>query len=177
MSIGEKCVKGRALIGYCKYIKKKWGKDGLEEFEKSTGIRSSEYMEDKWYPAADTEKLIEWIAANHGPLEVRNAARSMVTEVGIISFMARAAGMDRVLDKALDETRGTLSYGHISVKKEPWGATVSLNEFCAGPHTYQAWIGILEGAMALTKTKGKVEKLSCELKGAKACVYKMTWDK
>jgi hypothetical protein len=177
MAANERNVKGRALIGYCKYIKKKWGADGLQEFEKSTGINSRDYMEDKWYPATDTEKLIEWIATTHGPIEVRNAARSMVTEVGIISFMARAAGMDRVLDKALDETRETLSYGHISVKKEAWGATVSLNDYCAGPHTYEAWIGIMEGTMQLTKTKGKVEKLSCELKGDKACVYKMTWDK
>jgi hypothetical protein len=175
MTPGERRVKGRALIGYCKYIKKKWGKDGLESFEKSTGLNASEFAEDKWYPASDTEAIINWIAQNYGPLEVRSAARSMVAEAGIISFLARAAGIDRVLDRALEEIRESLSYGTVTVKKEPWGATVSLTEFCAGPHTHLAWIGILEGALELTKTKGKVEKRSCQLNGADACVYRMTW--
>ena len=171
----EKKVKGRPLIGYFKYVKKKWGADGLMVCEKAVGFKYSDIRDEVWYPRAYSDDIIVWIASTHGRDAVTSAARSMVSEVGVISFAARVAGMDRVLDRAVDEVRASLNFGKVSVKKESGGALVTLRDYCSSEDVCAAWQGILEGVMELTKTRGVVEEVKCQNKGAEACVYRMTW--
>lgn len=173
----EKKVKGRALIGYGKFIKKKWGQDGLEECEHVLGYKFKELGEDKWYPASHTDNLLKWIGDTHGMEAVRNAGRAMVTEVGMVSFVARMAGFERILDKAMDEVRNSLNYGKLKVKKEPGKAVVNLHDACPYLSNCEAWQGIFEGTLILTKTNGKVEKTGCVHKGQEACTYVITWSK
>ena len=177
MATEEKKVKGRPLLGYSKYIKKKWGKEGLDSCEKAVGYKFSDIKEEAWYPSYFSDDISAWTAETHGMEEVRKSGQAMVTEVGIISYFAKMAGLQKVLDRAMEESMEQLNHGKLDVHKEPNKATVKLHDLTPRREVCEAWQGILEGVLILTRTKGQVEKVSCELNGDEACTYVMAWEK
>ena len=63
--------KGRIINGYLKFVKKKWGKDGVDQCVKVVGKELKNVQDDRWYPVTLTDDVIHWIADTHGMDAVR----------------------------------------------------------------------------------------------------------
>ncbi len=168
----EKRIRGRIILAYANYIRNKKGRLGLEAAEKDMGMKFSGILKDRWYPNSISDNLVSWISKNYGLQEVRKAGRHMVSEMGIIMASARDMGMEKVLE-SMNEARENSNFGSLDVRKEAWGMTVTVREFCTDEDNSEAWHGILEGCMKLTGTPGTVEKGALSKKGGGACTYRI----
>ena len=170
-------IKGRVFKGYAKYIRKKWGIGGIAEANKKVGADIEGFPDEKWVTNTYMDNLMDWICETHGPEEMRKAGFAIVKERGIVSYVARIAGFERIMDRGVDEIKDSLKFGEVKITKAKEGkkAELFLKDVVGTPSSCHAWQGILEGTMALTNTKGKVTKTKCQHKGDEACVYLMEW--
>lgn len=168
----EKRIRGRTILAYANYIRNKKGRLGLEAAEKDMGMKFSGILKDRWYPNSVSDNLVSWISKTYGLQEVRKAGNYMVSEMGIIMASAREMGMEKVLE-SMNEARENSNFGSLDVRREEWGMTVTVREFCTDPDNSEAWHGILEGCMKLTGTPGTVEKGALSKKGGGACTYRI----
>jgi len=125
--------KGRILNGYIRYIEKKWGRDGVIQCGESIGKDLTNILDDRWYPESQTVEIIHWIKNEKGEHHLQKAGYSTVKQTGVISFIAKMAGVERVLESAKKEARESLNYGSIETSKEGKKATVVLTDYSSCP--------------------------------------------
>ena len=152
-SVDNYRIKGRVINGYAKYIRKKWGKEGIEQCNKKVGIDIEACQNEKWISNTYLDDLLDWINENHGPDEVRQAGFSVVAERGVVNFVARLAGFDRVLDHGIEDIKDSLNFGEVNIKKNGKSAEVALKDITCTPSACHAWQGIFEGTFHITKTE------------------------
>ncbi|HAR95711.1 MAG TPA: hypothetical protein DCR97_07085 [Deltaproteobacteria bacterium] len=170
-------TRGGVILGYARYIKKKWGKDGLEQCQRAVGMPNAKILEDGWYPEKVNCDVLHWIADNHGRDEVFKAAVYTVNGNGVIAFAARMAGIRNVLDRGVEDYRRNFNFGEIKVNVGDGRATITLTDSPFDELDCYSWQGAFQGVLDMCKLRGKVEQTECTFKGGKSCVYEMTWDK
>ena len=164
-------TRGKVFKGYAKFIKKKWGKTGLEECNKAAGIEIDKVPEDRWISNDHQNMVLDWIANTHGEEAVHQAGIAIVAERGIVTYAARIAGFDRVLDQGVEEIRDSIRFGEVSIDRREEEVEIVLKDVSGTPNACPAWKGIFEGTLQITKTKGTVIETSCQHKGADACRF------
>jgi uncharacterized protein (TIGR02265 family) len=175
VQVVEKKLKGIIYLGYANFIRKKWGADALQLCSKSVGLDLAKLVEERWYPDQFSALIIQWVADNYGRESLRQMGQSTVTERGIISAVARLAGMRRILESAQKELRDTINFGEASVDFDEHGATMCLKDLITKDVECDVWTGVLEGMMKISGAKGTVTKVACQSKGAPACKYELVW--
>jgi len=175
MADTDRKIRGQVLKTYFVHIKKKWGVDGLKTCQEVVGITMDQIFDDNWYDNQFSEDIQRWIWEVKGDDAARKMGVSTATEVGIISYVAWMAGMKKVLETASKQFANNLTHGKVWVDIDGKVATLHVQDMlrhkgqCLGVH------GICEGTLKLTKNKGTVEKVSCELDGDDSCSYRIDW--
>ena len=169
-------VKGTVIIAYAKFIKKKWGTDGLNDCSKHVGLDLADLQIEKWYPNQYQFDLMEWVNENHGIDMVKAAGTFMTTQRGIISIVARMAGIERVMERGVQEIRDSLRGGEVKVIKGDKTAAIKLKNLSSSPVICVAWEGVFEGVLKLTRTKGKVTETHCQHLGDEYCRFQVDWE-
>lgn len=167
--------KGRILKGYVEFVKKKWGADGLAEAEKFVGISLANIQDEKWYPNQSLNDILKWMADTKGMDYARQAGYYAITNKAIISFAAKIAGINRVLDRGIKEFQDAFNYGSIDIERNEMGAVIRVKDTNYQPPACAAWQGALEGILKITGTRGDVKETACQLKGEDACAFEMVW--
>ncbi len=171
----QRLARGDVLLGYQKFIKKKWGADGLEACIKETGHDFSMYKNDKWYPNDWCDDILKWMAKTHGIDYCRQLGKDLTENVGMIEFAAKIMGIERVLDRGGDQFKRSFDFGQIDIERTNKEARVIFTDVSICEEACMAWKGGLEGIMKITGAKGTVEEVECQLKGSSKCVYIMKW--
>jgi hypothetical protein len=169
-------TRGAVILGYARYIKKKWGKDGIEACQKAIGMPGARIAEDGWYPEAINLKLLHWIADTHGREQVFKAAAFTINGNGLVAFAARIAGIEKVLERGKEDFRRNFNFGDLKVEIAAKSATLTMTDVANDELDCYSWQGALQGIIDMCKLKGKVEHPTCSYRGGKSCVYEMTWD-
>jgi hypothetical protein len=169
--------KGTLVKGYHRFIKKKWGAEGLKDIKEKTGVDLSNIQDEKWYPYEDTRAVLEWVEGTHGMDYCRQLGFSTIAEQGIISFAARIIGIEKVLGRGIRDFRDTMGFGRIDIEIGEKRAALTLTDVCEVECECQSWLGAFQGLLELTKTKGTVTKTKCQAKGDDGCIYEMAWNK
>lgn len=172
----ERRIKGRVINSYIKFIRSKWGQDGLSSCQKETELELNKISDETWYPNTHSEKIQNWIATKYGLKYCKLLGFAVATETGVISYFAWMAGIKKVLSIATNEFKRNLTHGEIEVEVGPKTAKISLKNVNHYEAQCVTWEGILEGVLKITKNKGRVKKLGCELRGNPACIYEMSWE-
>jgi uncharacterized protein (TIGR02265 family) len=170
----DRKLKGTIFIGYANYIKRKGGLDALERCSKVTGMDLTKLVDEKWYPDILSANVISWVAANYGREGCRAMGMSTVAERGVISVAARLIGVKKVLASAQNELRDTINFGEVGVEFTDSGATMTFRDMVKNEAECDVWMGVL-GLMKISGSKGTVAKTACQVKGAAACTYELTW--
>ncbi len=174
-SVDDYMIKGRVINSYAKYIHKKWGVEGIQQCKKKVGIDIEACQNDKWVSNTYLDDLLDWMCENHGPEEVRKAGYTVVKERGMVSYVARIAGFERVLDHGIEDIRDSLKFGEVKIKKDGKTALVTLKDITGTSSACHAWQGIFEGTFALTNKEGTVTKTKFQHKNDDACAYLLEW--
>lgn len=175
--MGEAELRGSVILGYMKFIKTKWGAQGLKEMSQATGLDPKNYKEGGWYPSEDSSKILQWIHDIKGPEFVPIAGNYLIKNLGILAYVLRFMNPKTILAKAPGSYRDAFKYGKMKVdfigeKK----AEVKMKNVAIDQYACPAWHGAFEGMLELTKTKGTVEKVQCQLDGAPYCLYIIQWE-
>ncbi len=95
--------KGRIFGVYIKFMKKKWGQDGVDACQKDLNLPTTDFIDERWYPNQYGIDMAAWIGEKYGMKAVRDLGFHISTERGVVSYFAWIAGMNKVLDRLLEE--------------------------------------------------------------------------
>lgn len=168
-------VKGFAINGIAKYIKKRWGNDGLQACSKAIDLDLVKVQNERWYLHAYPDDIADWIAETHGEDHLRKAGFSVSSEVGIISYAARIIGIERVINRAVREYTDSVDFGHLESEVRKGSATIRLWDHVPNTRGCEIWHGLLLGIQKLTNVTGTVEHSTCQFRGDQVCTYELTW--
>ncbi len=169
-------IKGVLANGYLKFIKRKWGIEGMNNAMEYAGLKQQP-KDGEWVSLKKTYALLEWIEKEHGKDYIVEAGKGMMRGMGSdFKFMfAVVVGFERVLDKVQKEISKLLFKGKgVEIHKEGKSATIRLKGFKMGETSCLAWKGEPMGVMEVTKTKGKVEVLDSG--NEEDCLVKAEWN-
>ena len=171
-------LKGGVMKSYYKFIARQWGGAGVRECEEATGVYDSELKEEVFYPWEFNEKILLWISEKGGSDQLRKLGNFIVKNLGVLSYLVRFANMKFFLRKAKENYDDTFNYGRVSVLMDERGkmATVIFKDTNKIEESCQVWLGLFEGMLEMTKSKGTVTKAKCQVTGDDYCEYIIKWE-
>ncbi|MEW5936483.1 MAG: DUF2378 family protein [Candidatus Thermoplasmatota archaeon] len=168
--------KGAVLKAHMSYIRQQWGTDGLEDCSRSVGISFQDIRDEKFYPKSMDEDILRWISAR-GMEHVRRSGAHAVSNLGALAYVVRFMDIRTMLRHAEQSYFDTFNYGGLRVLYRE-GEKSALVEMTADRRTEEqctAWLGVFQGILSLTRTKGTVEHTRCVNKGDTVCEYRLRW--
>jgi hypothetical protein len=168
-----KKAKGVVLNGYLKFIKRKWGFQGMEDAMKYAGIEDMPY-DSQWLPVEVFDRVLEWVKVNKGIGMVTEAARYSAKDLGVFVHLFTSVMSIESLLKRTKETYPTMfNYGDIDINIKDRKAEVVLKDVVTTGCECQAWKGGLIGLLELSRNKGTVVELPSE--NPLDCRYEIDW--
>lgn len=172
--MSEKKAKGVVANGYMKFIKRKWGTEGLREAMKYAGIKK-EIKDGEWLSMTKTDKLLEWIGRNKGMEYVREAGRYTAKDMGIFRHMfASIMGIEKLLKRSQETYSTIFNFGKIEIEMEDKKARITFREARLTEYSCVAWEGALQGLMEVTRSHGTIKPVKPE--NPEDCAFEMQWD-
>lgn len=170
-------TRGRIINGYLKFVKKKWGAEGVKAAVALTKeMDLTQVQGDKWYPIEYSDRIIEWMGKEHGMEAVRQSGLATATEIGVIKYLARIAGIKNVLERGHQELRENFDFGEARFETFDDHAKVHFKGVTRIKVSCVAWSGAFKGILEITGNKdGHVEEIECEHEGGKECVFKLIY--
>jgi len=176
--MSEKKVRGSLLNSYTKYIKKKWGGDGLKECAKVIGMNPDDISAKEWYGLELSIKILECVNEKGGQEHIEKCGGEVLQDIGAIAYLIKLSDMGTVLKRAT--TQGydsSFNFGKCSFQIiDKNNALIKLEDHSESELMCLAWIGSIMGAMKLKKLNGKVTEKQCQLKGAGFCEFEVHWE-
>lgn len=172
----DRMIRGSTLNAYYKFVKKKWGGDGLKECEDLTGIDHTSLKDGKWYPLENSLKILDWINEVKGEEYIIQCGKHTVMNLGLISYVVQFANMGTILKRAPASYKDAFNFGSLNAEISKDHAIVHIKDNCQNKLSCLGWEGAFLGMLDLTKTKGKVQETSCQLKGGDSCTFRIDWE-
>ncbi len=171
--VAEKMAKGAVLNGYLKFIKKKWGIDGLQAAAKYAGIEENP-KDGEWIPAEMATSALTWIMENKGEKYVVEAGRYATTDLGVFTYIvASFMSVEKFIKRARDTYKTLFNYGDFVIEEGNNKAIITIKNAKHPEPSCLAWEGALQGILEITKNRGKVTPV--EPDNEEDCKYVVEW--
>ena len=168
----ERRTRGSVLNGYLKFIQKKWGKLGLEQCKKNIGIEGMDFKDGNYYQDEIVGNILRWVHREKGEEAVADAGRSVLHNLGILSWLVRFTNVQTLAEKFPKNYTEVYAFGKCWIDiSDPKNITVNFRDVGYYEEACIAWKGICEEALVMTKTKGRVTHTKCERKGDDRCQF------
>lgn len=162
----EKLMRGSAINGYLKFVKKKWGVAGLNECLASAGLDAM-LKEGGYYSREVRLSILNWIAEERGMEFIKEAGKHTVLNLGLLSWLMRFANPPTVAERMKENYPEIYKYGRVEVDTSQEGRLfVKFYDLLTTKIEETAWVGVGEGFLEGTKTKGTIEVTSSQADGA-----------
>ncbi len=172
--MSEKMAKGAVVNGYLKFVKKKWGIEGMQEAMKYAGINKLP-KDGEWFPADATTKVLKWIEENKGLNYVVEAGRHASKDLGVFRYIvASFMSVERFLKRSRETYSLLFNYGEFLIDHTNNGAIITIKNARHPEPSCYAWEGALRGILEITRTKGSVERIDPD--NPEDCKFRMTWE-
>ena len=172
----KKKVRGSIINGYIKYIKRTWGDKGVRDLEEKLDISIERIKDRKWYDHTIHSSVHGWIAENHGEDHLRRGGSFTVQNLGVLSYLIKFTSPKTMLKKAPKSYRDAFSYGNVKIDIEDDKAYIKLKDTAIDEYTCTGWLGVFEGILKATNTKGEVKVWDAKDKGEEDCYFIMKWN-
>ncbi|MCK5024621.1 MAG: hypothetical protein KAR56_03290 [Thermoplasmata archaeon] len=172
----EKKVRGDILISFLKYIKKKWGQDGIKECSDYVGFDPNSIRSGQWYEIHLLIKCYNWLVETKGKNNVKQGGKFVIMNLGLLGYVVRFLKIETLIAKILKEWNEAFNYGRISSKLGSKKVILKAVDFAISDNTCLNITGVFEGVLKLTKNKGTVVETQCQLKGASHCEFLIEWE-
>jgi hypothetical protein len=167
----DRSVRGSVLNAYLRFVEKKWGKDGLQQCVKDIGLdgvfRDGEYYRDEF-----RENILRWLEREKGQTEVIEGGRFVVKNLGLLGWLVKFASPKVIAESFPKNFSEVYTFGKVKIEAVDKGRIVMrLYDVNRVDVSCASWIGVCEGVLDMTRTKGTVKKTKCVLKGDVYCEY------
>jgi len=152
----KRLTRGSAMNGFFGYIKKKWGKEGLEHCKDDIGLET-DIKDGGYYPDEILVQILKWIGREKGMNHVRDGGRHTVLNLGMINWIMRFADIKTVAKRFPKNYSEVYKFGRVEVDADKPGIIyLRLYDVITYEEAYHSWLGVCEGALQASKTKGQV---------------------
>jgi predicted hydrocarbon binding protein len=167
----ERKVRGSVLNAYFNFIEKKWGHGGLDQCKVEIGI-DNPFADGQYYHDEIRENILRWLSRVKGAETIPEAGRSVVKNLGILSWIVRYASPQMIAKKFPDNYSEVYTFGRIESNTDKSDEIVlRLYDVNRIKESCSSWLGVCMGALEMTKRKGVVTETKCQVKGDKYCEY------
>jgi len=172
MRVMERKTRGRVLNGYLDFIENEWGASTRKVATAAIGIDSMDWSDGQYYQDEIVDNILRWIRRNKGDDAVIKAGRSILHNLGILSWMVRFSDVVTLAKKFPKNFSEIYAFGSCEVQvPRPRHVKLILKDVVFYEERCMVWRGICEEALTITKTKGKVLHPQCQLKGDGVCEF------
>jgi hypothetical protein len=173
----ERLVRGTVINAYLKFIEKKWGQTGLDTCIADLGI-AEQIMDGQYYVDAHRENILRWIERTHGRESIVEAGKFVVKNLGLLGWLVRFASPKILAESFPKNYSEVYTFGNVKVDTSLRDRiSMRLYDVNRVDVSCDSWVGVCEGALEMTHTKGKVTKTRCQLKGDVYCEYVIDYGK
>ncbi len=171
-------LRGGVLKGYFDFVLSEHGKDAWQDCILNTNINPKDLKDKDLYPEAYNIDLLTCISDQYGLEELRKVGNYTAKNLGGLAHLVRFANIKFFLRKAKESYEETFPFGKVSVLTDEFSknASVIFKDSNVIEESCVAWLGAFEGFLEVTRTKGTVEKVKCQVKGDEYCEYKLRWE-
>ncbi|MCK4756989.1 MAG: hypothetical protein KAS67_00900 [Thermoplasmata archaeon] len=171
----ERLIRGHVINRYLSFIKNTWGKDGMEQAIEECGISEIKVDDSIFYSNEIMERILKWISTNHGMDRVKQAGKYTAKNLGLFAYMVRFMSMEAMLHKAEERYRELYKFGDIDIEIHDKKAIARMRDVSGIEENCQGWLGVLEAMLEMTKSKGTVAQIECQVNGDASCIYVVEW--
>jgi len=172
----DRKVRGSVIQGWVDFVQKTWGEGGLDGMVSSVGL-DLPLDEKAYYDDSNHLRLLEWIHNEKGLDAVHRGGRFVVQNLGLLAYLVRFTTPMKVLERATRMHDHVYSFGTVDLLElDPKTIQFIFKGVCTTQERCVAWKGALEGVLKMTRTPGKVEETTCEVKGDGKCTYIISID-
>ncbi len=161
MSLRKKEIRGILLNGLLRFVKRKWGIQGLEECKKKNEI-GGEIQDGLFYPISVSFDILEWIYTKKGENKVIEAGRYLVNDMGYISWLIDPEGGEETLVQFEDVQNEMFNFNPISIIHNENKVRFELESFYDTELFYLFTQGIIEGLLERIELEGEMAKRMCD---------------
>ncbi len=171
----EREIRGQIINGYLDFVKKTWGKDGLEDCRKAAGLEDIKLKDGQFYSNEIMMHILTWIKDTHGIERVKQAGNFAVKNLGMFAYLVRFINMEKMLGKAEERYREMYHFGKVSIKHGNNRSIATMRDVSTTAENCIGWQGAFEAMLEMTKSKGTVTHTKCQMKGDDRCEYIIDW--
>lgn len=172
----SKKVRGDVLKAYLAFVKKKWGKEGLEECKEYVGIKKA-IERGKYYPNEIKTSILEWISQEKGEDKLVEAGEAILENLTILRWMVRHDNPWEIAREFAKEYHEIYSFGEIDIEIQKGKIILRLKDVNETAENCIVWKGITQGLLNSTGFDGTAEKSKCQLEGDDCCQYVIHYKK
>ena len=160
------------MNGYLKFIKKKWGAEGLAQCEKEVGIEGMEFKDGRYYQDEIIGNVLRWMHREKGRDAIMEAGGFILHNLGILSWLVRFTDVETLAKKFPKNYSEVYAFGKCKVDiSDPAKLKLILKDVGYYEEACIIWEGVITEAMAMTKTKGRVTHSKCQRLGEPHCEF------
>jgi len=173
----ERSVRGSVINAYLKFVEKKWGQQGLDSCIADLGLAEA-VKDGLYYPDAYRENILRWLERTYGRESIVEAGKFIVKNLGLLGWLVRYASPKILAESFPKNYSEVYTFGQVRVDtSQKERISMKLYDVNRVDVSCDSWLGVCEGALEMTHTKGKVTKTRCQLKGDVYCEYVFDYGK
>ncbi len=171
----EEHISGQIIASYAAYVKKKYGKDGIEEMSKVLGEDMGNISDSKTYPAQTAADLMNYLKDTYGLEELFKLGRFTVANVGTKRYFSLFISTENIIPRMVESVQKVNDSISLTAEYGNNSATVTVTGSEMLDVQREFWRGMMQGIFDLNKTTGKVEVDDSKMRSHGQIVYKLTW--
>ncbi len=155
-------TKGNIILLYHKFVRKMWGKGGVEALDARLDFDIKDIQPEGLYLPGYQRQIVNYIVKEHGTEYLRKLGRFSAREVKLMRYFGMFTNPVKVLAK-MNETLAATNLRNedvetdvLTVEETDKGLLVTANGVMGNENQIEIWIGIFEGILELTRNPGKV---------------------
>lgn len=168
-------IDGQVILNFRDFVKKTYGRDGLETMEDELPFDLSSVYEGVAYPIEYVNHCMEYIKETYGMDTLYNAGRFSMGNMGIKRYLSLLMPPKKILEKLEVSVPKVNNAVSLEIEYNDEGALVTMH----GPEWNEMnsvfWKGMLKGALDVTKTKGEVKMEESDAAGIDEVYYSLVW--
>ena len=160
------------MNGYLRFIKKKWGADGLAQCKKDVGLEGMEFKDGGYYQDEIIGNVLRWLHREKGRDALKEAGKFIMHNLGILSWIVRFTDIETLAKKFPKNYSEVYAFGNCKVDvSDSKRLRLIFEDVGYYEEACIIWEGIVEEALTMTKTKGRVTHTKCQRLGEPYCEF------
>jgi hypothetical protein len=156
--VEDRKVRGFVMLGLSKFIKKRWGLEGIRDCSSSSCVNLEQVKPSGWYDMVEMNKMYAWLIDKKGIENVEASGFHIMKERGLFTNIDDYMTPRSLLEHTKKEYREMFNFGRFDTEFDLRVVKVTISDFSQNNGDCLIWGGIFKGILAVTNKKGQVKE-------------------